>query len=63
MNYLLAVFDEHISEDANALCNSLCERSLRLYFTQNKDLVTPLKSEEFYEERVSEAMRQIGLID
>ncbi|KAJ3255507.1 exocyst complex component exo84 [Boothiomyces macroporosus] len=43
INFLLKVFENEITDESNELANSLCERALRLYFQQNKDLATPLK--------------------
>ncbi|KAJ3347938.1 exocyst complex component exo84 [Kappamyces sp. JEL0680] len=61
MHFLLHAFDEYVSEKTNDLSNSLCERALRHFFTQNKDLAAPLKPEEFYDRRVLAAMKEYGL--
>lgn len=59
MHFLLKVFDAQISEEANELSNALCEKALRSYFAQNKDLHTALKSDEFYDSRVEAAITEL----
>lgn len=56
MHFLLRVFDAHVSTEANDLSNDICERALRSYFSQNKDLSTPLQTDDFYDKRVEAAM-------
>ncbi|KAJ3318000.1 exocyst complex component exo84 [Boothiomyces sp. JEL0866] len=59
INFVLKVFENEITDESNELANSLCERALRLYFQQNKDLATPLKTGEFYDERVLYAINTV----
>jgi hypothetical protein len=59
MHFLLKVFDAQISEEANDLSNSLCEKALRSYFAQNKDLHTALKSDDFYDARADAAIEAL----
>ncbi|KAJ3274292.1 exocyst complex component exo84 [Terramyces sp. JEL0728] len=59
INFLLKAFENEITDESNELANSLCERALRLYFQQNKDLATPLKTGEFYDERVLFAINTV----
>jgi hypothetical protein len=59
-DFFLRIAEAYISEQTNMTANSLCERALRLYFLQNKDIKTPLKTGEWYEKRVEEIMKTAG---
>ncbi|KAK5666484.1 hypothetical protein BDV3_006192 [Batrachochytrium dendrobatidis] len=60
IHFMLRVAETYITEDANKNANSVCEMALRAYFVQNKDLSVPLKTGEWYDKRVDEAVRKFG---
>lgn len=60
IHFLLCVFEKQITEEIHTLSNSLCERALRQYFGQNKNLNTTLKASEFYNGRVKAVCKQLG---
>ncbi|KAI8919725.1 hypothetical protein BC831DRAFT_480271 [Entophlyctis helioformis] len=60
IHFLLRAAEQYITDQANQSANAVCEKALRAYFTQNKDLSVPLKTGEWYDKRVEEAMRKFS---
>ncbi|KAL2919873.1 exocyst complex component exo84 [Polyrhizophydium stewartii] len=60
IHFCLRAAEVYITEPANEAANAVCEKALRTYFSQNKDLSVPLRTGEWYDKRVDEAMRKYG---
>eukprot|EP00842_Homolaphlyctis_polyrhiza_P006746 jgi/Hompol1/7072/HPOL_005178-RA len=60
IHFTLRAAEHYVTETANEHANAVCEKALRAYFVQNKDLAAPLKTGEWYDKRVDEAMRKYG---
>lgn len=43
IHFFLKIAEKYISENTNSMANLICERALRLYFAQNKDIKAALK--------------------
>ena len=43
IHLLLRIVEEFVSDQTNIKANTVCEKALRLYFSQNKDMKVPLK--------------------
>lgn len=62
MTFILRVFEEQITEESNDLSNTICEKALKSYFTQNPNVTVPLKNGDFYESRTEATMKKLGLL-
>lgn len=60
IHFSLQILDPFLSEQSSLLANALCEKALRAYFTQNKNMNVPLKSGDWYEARVTSVAFEVG---
>jgi hypothetical protein len=48
LTYLQTSLEPHLNESSDEKIKQLCEKALRMYFAQNKDVTTPLQVSLFY---------------
>ncbi|KAI8055897.1 Cullin repeat-like-containing domain protein [Syncephalis plumigaleata] len=60
IHFLLKVCDAYVSDTAASAGNMVCERALRLYFSQNKHSKRTLQTGDWYDAHVTEAIQGSG---
>ncbi|ORX93838.1 hypothetical protein K493DRAFT_315777 [Basidiobolus meristosporus CBS 931.73] len=60
IHFFLKVTDEFITQSTTKAANAICERALRMYFAQNPASKLPLKTAQWYDERVAHLMKELG---
>ncbi|KAJ3042059.1 exocyst complex component exo84 [Rhizophlyctis rosea] len=59
IHFFLRTATHIVSPKTTDLANSTCERALRTYFLQNKDMVGGLKSGEWFDKRVEDVLKDV----
>ncbi|KAI9090940.1 hypothetical protein DFS34DRAFT_636127 [Phlyctochytrium arcticum] len=60
IHFFLRICEALVSEETNAKANLVCEKGLRMFFSQNKELKAALKTGDWYDKRVDEVMNLIA---
>ncbi|RKP08157.1 Cullin repeat-like-containing domain protein [Thamnocephalis sphaerospora] len=60
MHFMLKVCDKYVSESAFTAANAVCERALRHYIGNNRNLKKDLQTGDWYDKNVSDAIARSG---
>ncbi|TPX67222.1 hypothetical protein SpCBS45565_g03925 [Spizellomyces sp. 'palustris'] len=60
IHFFLRICEPLVSEETNSNANIVCEKGLRTFFSQNKELKAALKTGDWYDKRVDDVMALIS---